>query len=228
MRTNGIFRVSGNLSTTFALYDFYQRQLEENNNEAVVATTALARLPSSIHYTIHDVAHLFKKLIHGLPGGLLGSPAVFQALYNVHTFVYADPELGDGMSKKVKPRMIALALASINLHFRIALICAVFGLLRAINLASEQDTQTKVKDPHETFYAMKDDALGTVFGPLLLGDKSAHILVDEVEDRGGLLVLPKVNPETNLSRNKSKKGVDMGAQKREFEKSKRAAVVRCS
>ena len=209
------------------MYDFYQRQLEENNNEAVVATTALARLPSSIHYTIHDVAHLFKKLIHGLPGGLLGSPAVFQALYNVHTFVYADPELGEGMSKKGKPRMIALALASINLHFRISLICAVFGLLRAINVASEQETETKVKDPHETFSAMKDDALATVFGPLLLGDKSAHILVDETEDRSGLLVLPKVDPEAHLTpkRSKSKKGVDLGELKREAEKAKRAALV---
>jgi len=211
----------------YALYDFYQKQLEENNNEAVVATTALARLPSHIHYSIHDVAHLFRKLLHGLPGGLLGSPSVFQALYNIHRFVYPDPSLGGHMTKKVKPRMIALAISSVNLHFRIALICAVFGLLRAITLASEQEVETKVKDPHEMFAQIKEDALGIVFGPLLLGDKSDHILTEDLEDRGGLLVLPEVDPAGQITpkRSKSKSKIDIGYNKKQLEKTRRAAMV---
>ncbi|CCX09633.1 Similar to Probable Rho-GTPase-activating protein 6; acc. no. O43027 [Pyronema omphalodes CBS 100304] len=230
LKTPGIFRVSGNVSTVYALYDFYQKQLEENNNEAVVATTALARLPSHIHYSIHDVAHLFRKLLHGLPGGLLGSPSVFQALYNIHRFVYPDPSLGDEMTRKVKPRMIALAISSVNLHFRISLICAVFGLLRAITLANEQELETKVKDPHEMFASIKEDALGIVFGPLLLGDKSDHILTDDLEDRGGLLVLPSVDPTaTATKRNKSTKSrsskLDMSFNKKNLEKTRRAAMV---
>lgn len=231
LKAPGLFRVSGNVNTTFALYDYYQRQLEENNNESVVATTALARLPSHIHYTVHDVAHLFKKLLHGLPGGLLGSPAVFQALYNVHSFVYPDPTAEDHIKRKVKPRMIALALASINLHFRISLICAVFGLLRAINLASDVETESKIRDPHETFAAMKEDALGIVFGPLLLGDKSEHILCEELNDRGGLLVLPKVDPAGNLTlrdkrgKTKGNPRLDPGYSKRQLERTKRAAMV---
>ncbi|KAI5790146.1 hypothetical protein EDC01DRAFT_116607 [Geopyxis carbonaria] len=225
LKTPGIFRVAGNTNTTFALYDHYQKQLEENNNEAVVATTALARLPTHIHYTIHEVAHLFKKLLHGLPGGLLGSPAVFQALYNIHSFVYPDPSLG-GISKKVKPRMIALALASVNLHFRISLICAVFGLLRAINLASEQEAETKIKDPLETFTQMKDDSLGMVFGPLLLGDKSNYILTEELEDRGGLLVLPSIDPAANnVPKSGKKTKIDLAHSKKEHEKIRRAAMV---
>lgn len=216
--------MSGNINTTFALYDFYQRQLEENNNESVVATTALARLPTNIQYNVHDVAHLLKKLLYGLPGGLLGKPAVFQALYNVHTFVYPDPSLGDEMSLKVKPRMIALALSSINLHFRIALICAVFGLLRTINLASEQETLSKVKDPHETYIQMRDDSLGTVFAPLLLGDKSQHILVDDNEDRGGLLVLPTAD-QNGHSTNSRKDRPDLHEAKKEAERMRRAAMV---
>jgi hypothetical protein len=214
------------LNTVFALYDHYQKQLEENNNEAVVATTALAKLPGHIRYSIHDVSHLFRKLLHGLPGGLLGSPAVFQALYNIHRFVYPDPSLDDKLTYRVKPRMIALAISSINLHFRIALLCAVFGLLRAINLASQQETTTKVKDPHELFTQMKEDALGIVFGPLLLGDKSEHILTDDAEDRGGLLVLPQVDPVLKgHKRGKARDKLDPTYNKKQLEKTRRAAMV---
>jgi len=230
LRTPRIFRISGNVNTVYALYDHYQKQLEENNNGAVVATTALARLPSHIHYSIHDVAHLFRKLLHGLPGGLLGSPAVFQALYNIHRFVYPDPSLSDDMTKNVKPRMVALAISSINLHFRISLICAVFGLLRAISLASEQGAASKAKDPHELLAQLKDDALGIVFGPLLLGDKSDHILTEDPEDRGGLLALASVGPSAKNSSRLRKgssrsRGFDMGFSKKQLEKTKRAAMV---
>jgi hypothetical protein len=225
LKTPGIFRVSGNTATVYALYDHYQKQLEENNNGAVVATTALARLPAHIPYNIHDVAHLFRKLLHGLPGGLLGSPAVFQALYNVHRFVYPDPSLGDDVAKKVKPRMIALALSSINLHFRISLICAVFGLLRAITLASEQEAETKVKDPLEMFTKMREDALGIVFGPLLLGDKSEHILTEDPEDRGGLLVLASIDQAPKVDPKGSRRKWQTSYNKKQLEKTRRAAMV---
>lgn len=227
LKTPGLFRVSGNLNTTYALYDHYQRQFEENNNDAVVQTIALAKLPNSIKFHVHDVAHLFKKLLHGLPGGLLGSPEIFQALYNIHSFVYPDPSLDDHMSRKVKPRMIALAIAAINLHFRIALICSVFGLLRAVSLASEQEPESKLRDPHSTFEAMKEDALGIIFGPLLLGDKSDQILLQDVEDRGGLLVLPKITPGPDTSSRRGRYSLRHSSAytKVQTEKTKRAALV---
>lgn len=131
------------------------------------------------------------------------------------------------MSRKVKPRMIALALASINLHFRISLICAVFGLLRAVSLASEQEPESKIRDPHETFTAMREDALGIIFGPLLLGDKSDQILLPDLEDRGGLLVLPKVTPAPNASPRLGKytNRHSSAYTKMQTEKTKRAALV---
>lgn len=193
----------------------------------MVQTIALAKLPNNIRFNIHDVAHLFKKLLHGLPGGLLGSPAIFQALYNIHSFVYPDPSLGDHMSRKVKPRMIALAIASINLHFRVALVCSVFGLLRAVSLASEQEPESKLRDPHNTFESMKEDALGIIFGPLLLGDKSDQILLQEMDDRGGLLVLPKISPAPDVSSKRGKYTYRHSSAytKMQNEKTKRAALV---
>lgn len=131
------------------------------------------------------------------------------------------------MSRKVKPRMIALAIASINLHFRIALICAVFGLLRAVSLASEQEQESKLKDPHNLFEAMKEDALGIIFGPLLLGDKSEQILLQEMDDRGGLLVLPKISPAPDISSKRGRYSYRHSSayNKMQAERTKRAAVV---
>lgn len=220
-----MFKVPGNPTTIYALYDYYQKQFEENN-EPVVQTISLAKLPSHIRYNVHDVTHLLKKLLYCIPGGLLGSPAVFQALYNIHSFVSPDPSLGDHISSKVKPRMIALALASINLHSRISLICAVFGLLRAVSLASGFEMEPRLRDPHETFTAMKEDALSIIFGPLLLGDKSDQILVPENEDRGGLLH-PKPVPTTNATPKLSKYTGRHGSTytKMQTGKAKRAALV---
>lgn len=221
-----MFKVPGNPTTIYALYDYYQKQFEENNNEPVVQTISLAKLPSHIRYNVHDVTHLLKKLLYCIPGGLLGSPAVFQALYNIHSFVSPDPSLGDHILSKVKPRMIALALASINLHSRISLICAVFGLLRAVSLASDFEMEPRLRDPHETLTPMKEDALSIIFGPLLLGDKSDQILVPESEDKGGLLH-PKPVPTTNATPKLSKyTGRHGGAHtKMQTGKAKRAALV---
>ncbi|KAG0125881.1 hypothetical protein HOY82DRAFT_524933, partial [Tuber indicum] len=227
LKTPGLFRVPGNPTTTYALYDYYQKQFEENNNEPVVQTTSLAKLPSHIRYNVHDVTHLLKKLLYCLPGGLLGSPAVFQALYNIHSFVFPDPSLGDHISSKVKPRMIALALASTNLHFRISLICAVFGLLRAVSLASDFDMEPRLRDPHVTFTTMKEDALSIIFGPLLLGDKSDQILISETEDRGGPPVPPKLVPTATATPKLSKytNRHNSAYTKIQMEKTKRAALV---
>jgi len=122
--------------------------------------------------------------------------------------------------------MIALALASINLHFRISLICAVFGLLRAVSLASDFEMEPRLRDPHETLTAMKEDALGIIFGPLLLGDKSDQILISENEDRGGLLH-PKPVPTTNATPKLSKYTNRHGSAyaKMQMGKTKRAALV---
>lgn len=123
--------------------------------------------------------------------------------------------------------MIALAIAAINLHFRIALICSVFGLLRAVSLASEQEPESKLRDPHSTFEAMKEDALGIIFGPLLLGDKSDQILLQDIEDRGGLLVLPKISPvpDTSSRRGRYTHRHSSAYTKMQNEKTKRAALV---
>ncbi|KAI5811098.1 hypothetical protein DFH27DRAFT_520561 [Peziza echinospora] len=208
LNSPGIFRVAGSPNATEALYDYYQRQLGNSQGDSIVQTTSLATLPTHLTYTVNDVAHLFKALLAGLPGGLLGSPAVFQALYSVQSFLFVDPDLHPRTAKNIKPRMIALAIASLNLHFRISLICAVFGLLRCVALSTHGiSDEVRITKPAETFTFMKEDALGVIFGPLLLGDKSDHILVPAHEERGGLLVLPTVAPQPDEEPAKGKENV---------------------
>lgn len=222
----GLFKVPGSSATTYALYDYYQRQVEDSKGSEVVHGVSLAQLPSHIQYSVNDVAHLFKKLLSGLPGGLLGSPAVFQSLYSIQSSLFASPEMSEERITKVRARMIALAIASLNLHFRISLICAVFGLLKAVALATRQATHSKIINKAEAFTLMKEDALGIVFGPLLLGDKSDQILVEPLNERGGLLVLPHLSPSPSIKRSKSRFGKkDKEYAKSQEEKIKRAALV---
>ena len=224
----GLFRVAGSSASTEALYDYYQRQLGNSNGDAIVQTTSLATLPTHLTYTVNDVAHLYKTLLAGLPGGLLGSPAVFQALYSIQSFLHPDPSLDPRIAKKIRPRMIALAIATLNLHFRITLICAVFGLLRCVALSTHGVIeQSKITKPAEAFTYLKEDSLGVIFGPLLLGDKSDHILLPAHEERGGLLVLPTVapQPDEEPTKGKFKQKKNQGYVQMQREKARRAALV---
>ena len=224
----GLFRVSGSSAATAALYDYYQRQFGNPNGGAIVQTTSLAILPTHLTYTVNDVAHLYKALLAGLPGGILGSPAVFQALYSIQSFLHPDPNLDPRIARKIRPRMIALAIATLNLHFRITLICAVFGLLRCVALSTyEMIEESKIARPAEAFTYLKEDSLGVIFGPLLLGDKSDQILLPAHEERDGLLVLPTVAPQPDgePTKGKFKQKRDQGYVQMQREKARRAALV---
>lgn len=225
LATPGLFRVEGNRVATEALYDYYQRQLGTSNGDTIVQTTSLATLPTHLTYTVNDVAHLFKALLAGLPGGLLGSPAVF---HSIQSFLHTGPSLNPHLAKRVRPRMIALAIASLNLHFRITLICAVFGLLRCVALSTHGVVEEpKITDHAETFTYLREDSLGVVFGPLLLGDKSDQILVPAHEEREGLSLLPTISPQSNEepSKGKFKRKKNLGYVQLQREKAKRAALV---
>ncbi|KAF8449745.1 hypothetical protein BDZ91DRAFT_630499, partial [Kalaharituber pfeilii] len=223
----GIFRVAGNPAATEALYGYYQRQLGSSSGGVIVQTTSLATLPTHLTYTINDVAHLFKALLAGLPGGLLGSPAVFQALYSVQSFLLTDPNLDPRTAKTVRPRMIALAIASLNLHVRISLICAVFGLLRCVASSTHSVIEgSRATKPAETSTFLKEDSLGMIFGPLLLGDKLDHILASVHDERGGIPALATITPQPDERPVKGKfRKKNEGIVHTQREKARRAASV---
>ena len=190
----GIFRISGSHATVAALYDHYASQDEDG--DVISDTVRCPNLPENIWCDEHDVASTFKKFISGLPGGILGKVWLFEALVAIHDQMGVVPELMKTRQSKVRARLIACAIAAHSSRFQRDLICAVFGLLCMIGRASEVALREDVDErPLPTNELMGYGPLGTVFGPLLVGD-----LIDEYNPRRG-----DVSVETSQGRTLPKK-----------------------
>ncbi|OBT77414.1 hypothetical protein VF21_04276 [Pseudogymnoascus sp. 05NY08] len=165
----GIFRISGSHATVAALYDHYASQDEDG--DVIRDTVRCPTLPENIKCDEHDVASTFKKFLSGLPGGILGKVWLFEALVAIHDQMGVAPDVVKTRQTKVRPRMIASAIASHPSRFQRDLICAVFGLLSMIGRASETARREDADGrPLPTNELMGYGPLGTVFGPLLVGD----------------------------------------------------------
>ncbi|GAB1314288.1 hypothetical protein MFIFM68171_04498 [Madurella fahalii] len=158
----GVFRIPGSVRVVNALYNYY---CADGNADEITNTTRCPNLPAHIKAGIHDVASTFKRLLSGLPGGILGSRSLFDALASIHN------QLTETDDTELRARLIALAVGSIGSKLRRELICAVFGLLSLIRHTVETAPR---EDKHEKPLLMPDmmgyNALGIVFGPLLIGD----------------------------------------------------------
>lgn len=159
-------------------------------------------LPSHIHAGIHDVASLFKKFLAGLPGGILGSLSLFDALVAINSQLYTDPEFSRTKQSKLRARLIALAVGTLRSQHRRELICAVFGLLcllgRAAETAPREDESGR---PLPTSDLMGYSALGIVFGPLLIGDMLGSHSVKLADPSSGLFLVP-VSPQQKTKKEK--------------------------
>lgn len=133
------------------------------------------------------MASVFKKLLSGLPGGIIGNIWLFEALVSIQFQLGIDPELMKTKQSKIRARLIACAILSHPSRFQRDLICAVFGLLCVIGRASEtalrEDNNGR---PLPTHGMMGYSSLGTIFGPLLLGD-----LIEEYDTDHGEFNLQK-------------------------------------
>ena len=182
MNAPGIFRVSGQASIVNALYDYYAHQFSAAGSPSKVqATVQPGQLPLHIEYTLHDVATFFKKVVKGLPGGLLGSLEVFEAIAGV-VKLNDIPSLKDEEMTALRAKLIALNFLSISSLHRFNLIQAVFGLFAYLGHEAElaRENQTESRPPHQTTSELMGyQALGVCLGPLLVGD-----LIDNVENFG--------------------------------------------
>ncbi|GJN74874.1 hypothetical protein PLICBS_008967 [Purpureocillium lilacinum] len=186
--TRGLFRIPGSVRIVTALFDHYCYLAKDSDD--IASTVRCANLPGHIPYAIHDVASTFKRLLSVLPGGILGSLALLDALVAIHSQLNGEPEFPRTKQTKVRARLIALAIGTVKSQFRRELICSVFGLLSLIGRAAEV-TPREDKDgrPLPTGDLMGYTALGIVFGPLLVGDlldqynmKLAKMLVSNWRD----------------------------------------------
>lgn len=192
--TRGIFRIPGSARIVNNLFDYYC--FMEKGGLNIAGTVRCSNLPMHIQASVHDVASTFKRLLSVLPGGILGSLATFDALVAIHSQLHGDPEFPRTKHTKVRARLIALAIATIESHFRRELICAVFGLLsligRVAEVAPREDEGGK---PLPTGDLMGYTALGIVFGPLLLGDMLDNYSMKLACPGSGLLLFPLTSPK---------------------------------
>jgi hypothetical protein len=154
---------------------------------------------------IHDVASTFKRFLSGLPGGVLGSLPLFDALVAIHSQLKGDPELTRTKQSKLRARLIALAIGSVKSQFRRELICAVFGLLSLIGRTAEKAPREDENGrPMPTSDLMGYSALGIVFGPLLVGELINSYNMRLADPNSGLVLLPLTPPPVKRERRKNK------------------------
>lgn len=134
-------------------------------NGCVVAQVVASGLPNHIDCTVHDVASVFKKMVGGLPGGLLGSTSLFQALRSIVVVEGGQPD------STQKARLVALALRCVDSRWRMSIICATIGLVARIG----EETASAVASGRAPQDAMSYQALGVVLGPTLLGESIEEI-----------------------------------------------------
>ncbi|KAI1489407.1 hypothetical protein F5X96DRAFT_679761 [Biscogniauxia mediterranea] len=198
----GIFRVPGSLRVVNALYDYY---CTGEDADVISSTTRCPTLPTHIKCGVHDIASTFKRFLAGLPGGILGSLSLFDALVAIHSQFHGDPELNRTKETKLRARLIALAIGTVRSRYQRELICSVFGLLclagRAAENAPREDEDGR---PLPTADLMGYNALGIVFGPLLIGGLINSYSMKVADPSAGLVLLPVTPPRSRKDRKHKK------------------------
>ncbi|KAI0491118.1 hypothetical protein F4859DRAFT_501158 [Xylaria cf. heliscus] len=198
--TKGIFRISGSARVVNALYDYY---CTDDNTDAVSSTTRCPTLPSHIRCNAHDIASTFKRFLAGLPGGILGSLSLFDALVAIHSQLQGDPEWHWTKESKLRARLIALAIGTVKSQYQRELICAVFGLLCLVGRVAENAPREDDNGrPLPTSDLMGYNALGIIFGPLLIGDMISNYSMKVADPSAGLVLLPISPPMSKKERRK--------------------------
>lgn len=129
----------------------------------------------------------------------------------INSQLYADPEFSRTKQSKIRARLIALAVGTLRSQFRRELICAVFGLLCLLGRTAETaPREDGFGRPLPTSDLMGYNALGIVFGPLLVGDMLGSYAVKLADPSSGLFLVPR-SPSSSKSqkgRRKAKESIE--------------------
>ncbi|KAK2741311.1 hypothetical protein FQN55_008408 [Onygenales sp. PD_40] len=197
-----IYKSFGHESVVSSVYSHYAEQVlsAEISKDTIDKTTRAIEPPiesvrpnhSSLRGTdfVHDVATVFRRLLYGIPGGILGSKHLYEVLKQIHdhNFTLAstnkDPGRGDYVStlpsvSAARVRLITLAIIAMTSDMQLELICAVFGLLSltADECTTERRLHQEQRHPDVPCCNRCDtlpnsDFLGEAFGALLADPKS--------------------------------------------------------
>lgn len=215
LKTPGLFQTSGSQNMIESLYTHYA-SIEED--ESIDQTAQTSKLPMHIIYQcdVHDVASTFKRFLSVLPGGILGELHLFHSLANIYGHFKDDDELDNSeldatkldttkldlsikSKKHCRALLITRAILTVDTKSRRHLIYAVFGLVRMVGQNAEaKAAEHRLKGRELEANSVGYEALGAVFGPLLIGEFLKYNM-PRAHPKGKLVVLPISSP-------KSKKG----------------------
>ena len=200
--TPGIFRIPGTSTRVNSLHKFYAQKWERPRKTSVKDQKAIqgTLLPSRSEPSIHDVASAFKKLLSGLPGGILGSVELFNTINDISRHVPAASDSSQLEHQIDQARLIALALTSSQAKERVSVICAVFGLLTMV--AHETAKATALAGNGQQL--MNAQALGVVFGPLLLGCSMHYIDVSTEKQQRASSAAPTTWSKSSVKPSRTK------------------------
>lgn len=195
--------MSGQTTIVNALYDFYDHQFsnaDAGSPSKVERTVGSGLLPSHIEHTVPDVASFFKRVVIDLPGGLLGSVELFEALRNITMNFEHDSDLSESDLASLRAKMIALAISSVASNYRLYLIQAVLGLVSYLGHEAEklQAETASANEDQASSELMSFRSLGVVMGPLLLGNLTDSAVHGSGEGLSGA-------PRTSLESDSAKK-----------------------
>ncbi|PNP57012.1 hypothetical protein THARTR1_02854 [Trichoderma harzianum] len=206
----GVFRIPGSTKTVNALCGYY---CDASGSDPYISSTIYQpSLPASIPHHVHDVASTFKRILAGLPRGILGSMALFDAFLAIDTQLQDRLEVPAEKLTKTRARLIAFAIKSIDSRPQRDLICAVFGLLSLIGHATELSPTTNADGrPLPPSQLMSYSALGIIFGSLLVGvDNLDSYDIKESSPTSGLSLIP-LSAKKRRDRQKAKEHKDDGS-----------------
>ena len=167
------------------------------------------QLPLHIEYTLPDVATFFKKVLKGLPGGLLGSLEIFEIIADALLRLDNVPSMSGREMRSLRAKLVALSLLSIASVHRFNLVQGVFGLFAYLADQAESSRECAQEqadlDRSETSSAglMGYQAMGVCLGPLLTGD-----LMDNVGSSGQMVGEASNKTSDNGANTKKKKKPD--------------------
>ena len=212
------------------MYDYYDHQFAQAGSPSrVEETVGCGQLPAHIECTVPDVASVFKKILIGLPGGLLGSLELFEAFRDILHHLNFNADMPGPERTALRARLIALAISSVTSTYRVYLIQAILGLVAYFASEAERiQADISIMDGQEqpsqaNSELMGYQSFGVVLGPLLLGDLTNNIDIssrESQEDAPG--------PSTDTAKKTKKQKRNMALNKLEKDANLTAQVDRAN
>ncbi|KAB8242311.1 hypothetical protein BDV35DRAFT_384140 [Aspergillus flavus] len=193
LSTPEVFCNAGNLKTAARIYNHFARQVlsAENVHDRIEVTVRRGEMPVDLIRILgHDtscecssqvlsVGWVFKALLAGLPGGILGSARLYRILVSIcYGRIAESNERNGGCSGSLSPpghtkmQAIGLAVLALTTPMQLNLICAFFGLCAMLLYETERASEVDELggDVGRSGLMLSVERLGHVLGPLLNPD----------------------------------------------------------